>query len=219
MRTPRAWPDLARPEAGTVLISEWIVGTPERQRAAAKALLGEWEQLSARFRPEAFVQLACFASADGGVLLSHAQWASDEAHLAFVRAHRAAMVSRIDQKVPGIERPGLMRFRLLHSIVPETAPGPADAIVVVGARARTAEDARQWADGLAAELRETPAAGWGPAHVLVRTDGLHVLLHAPTTRADHGGVPLPAPTAEVQVHPPQHYHLVGSVRGPRCTRR
>jgi hypothetical protein len=214
---------LAQPGAGTILISEWIVGTPERQRAAAAALLGEWEQLSAGFRPEAFVQLACFASADGGVLLSHAQWASDDAHRAFVREHRAAMVGRIDRAVPGIERPGLVRFRLLHSIVPETAPQPADALVMLGAKARTHEDARRWADAVAAESRAARAArdaAVGPTHVLVSTDGRKALLLAPTTREDGWTPPLPAtPAADVLVHPPQRYQLLGSVRGPRYADR
>ena len=67
--TTHQLPDLARPDAGTTLISEWIVDTPDRQDRACRALLGEWGELSARVRPKAFLQLSCFASADGRVLL------------------------------------------------------------------------------------------------------------------------------------------------------
>ncbi len=211
-------PDMTRPDAGTTLLSEWRVGTPERQRAAAEALLGEWRELAARFRPDAFLQLSCFARADGQVLLSHAQWLSDEAHIAFAREHRQDMVNRIDQAVPGIERPGLTRYRLLRSVVTDGAPGPADTLTLLHVTTETAEQARRWVDATADALRKTPPAGMSTAHLLVGTDGRRAVLYAPNTADDSDWNPtLPAGDGHVQT--PQQYRLLGSVRGPRSDAR
>ncbi|PBC86908.1 hypothetical protein SAMN05428945_5511 [Streptomyces sp. 2224.1] len=211
----RSLPDMPRADAGTILVSEWIVDTPERQHAAAEALLGEWRELCTRIQPEAFQQLSCFGSLDGRLLLSLARWASDEAHLAFMREHRAGMVGRIDQEVPGIQRPGLMRYRLLHSVLPDAVPKSADVLVVLRAEARAADLVRSWADRTAVKLREATAAAPGPAHVLVSTDGLHALLavrKTPDDSWDHG---MPATAGGIHVHDPQRYRLLGSVHGPR----
>ncbi len=212
-------PAMARPDAGTTLISEWIVSTPERQRKAAGVLLAEWRELSARFRPEAFLQLSCFASHDGRVLLSLAQWADDAAHLAFARAHRSDMVGRIDQAIPGIERPGLMRYRLFRSVLPDSAPDPGDVIAVVRADTASAEAARRWADSTADRLRKDPPAGLSAAHLLVSTDGRHALLCAPISPHVEARELTARTAAEggegVDVHPPQCHRLLGSVRGPR----
>lgn len=195
-------PDLARPDAGTTLISEWIVGTPDRQDRASRALLGEWAELSAKFRPEAFLRLSCFASADGRVLLSVAQWTSDDAHLAFVREHRAEMVGRIDREIPGIRRPGLVRYRLAHIVVPDGAgDDTTDGIVVARAESEPASHAARWAEATADRLRAAPPPGMGTAHVFVSEDGALGLLYAPVTQAN--GVAGARP-----------YRLLGTVAGP-----
>ncbi|MFI6474886.1 antibiotic biosynthesis monooxygenase [Streptomyces sp. NPDC050516] len=200
--TTHQLPDLARPDAGTTLISEWIVDTPDRQDRAGRALLGEWGELSARVRPKAFLQLSCFASADGRVLLSVAQWTSDEAHLAFVREHRADMVGRIDREVPGIRRPGLVRYRLAHTVVPDgTGDDTTDMIVVARAESESASHAERWAEATADRLRAAPPLGMGAAHVFVSEDGAHGLLYAPVPQAN--GV--------VGARP---YRLLGAVAGP-----
>ena len=195
-------PDLARADAGTTLISEWIVDTPDRQDRAGRALLGEWDELSARFRPEAFLRLSCFASADGRVLLSVAQWTSDDAHLAFVREHRAEMVGRIDREVPGIGRPGLVRYRLAHTVVLDRASDDkTDVIVVARAESEPAPHAARWAEATADRLRAAPPPGMGTAHVFVSEDGARGLLYAPMTQAN--GVAGARP-----------YRLLGAVAGP-----
>lgn len=195
-------PDLARPDAGTTLISEWIADTPGRQDRAAQALLGEWGELSARFRPEAFLRLSCFASADGRVLLSVAQWTSDDAHLAFVREHRAEMVGRIDREIPGIRRPGLVRYRLAHTVVPDGADDDTtDVIVVARTESEPASPATRWAEATADRLRAAPPPGMGTAHVFVSEDGARGLLYAPVTPA-HG------------VAGARPYRLLGAVAGP-----
>lgn len=194
-------PDLARPDAGTTLISEWIVDTPDRQDRASRALLGEWEELSSGLRPEAFLRLSCFASADGRALLSIAQWTSDEAHLAFVRAHRSEMIGRIDREVPGIRRPGLVRYRLAHTVVADGTGGDTAGTVVVGRSGGEGPPAPQWAESTAARLRAAPPPGLGTAHVFVSLDGAHGLFYAPMAGAD--GVPGARP-----------HRLLGAVAGP-----
>ncbi|MCK1798614.1 antibiotic biosynthesis monooxygenase [Streptomyces sp. XM4193] len=194
-------PDLARADAGTTLISEWIVDTPDRQGRAGRALLEEWGELSARFRPEAFLRLSCFASADGRVLLSVAQWTGDDAHLAFVREHRAEMVGRIDREVPGIRRPGLVRYRLAHTVVHDDVGADTTDVIVARAESGPASDAVQWAEATADRLRASPPTGMGTAHVLVSGDSTRGLLYAPVTQVnDVAGATL--------------YRLLGAVTGP-----
>jgi hypothetical protein len=70
-------PDVTRPDVGTVLVSPWLVGTPERQRAAADATIAAWERIP---WPEALISLNCLVGADGTTVLNYEQWTSDEAH-------------------------------------------------------------------------------------------------------------------------------------------
>ncbi|GAV38492.1 antibiotic biosynthesis monooxygenase [Streptomyces sp. LBUM 1476] len=193
-------PDLDRPDAGTTLISEWIVDTQDRQDRAGRALLGEWGELSAGFRPEGFLRLSCFANGDGRGLLSVAQWTSDEAHLAFVREHRADMVGRIDREIPGIRRPGLVRYRLAHTVVTEGTDDTVDVIVVAHAETESASRAARWAETTADRLRTGRPPGMGTAHVFVSDDGARGLLYAPVTHTN--GVAGARP-----------YRLLGSVAG------
>ncbi|APU16666.1 MULTISPECIES: antibiotic biosynthesis monooxygenase [Actinoalloteichus] len=103
----------SRSDVGTILISPWIVGSPQRQRAASDSLIGEWEQPP---WPAGFLALTCLLSLDGTTVLNYAQWRSDPDHLAFMRTRRPAMVRSIDEDVPGIERPGVVRYRLHRAI-------------------------------------------------------------------------------------------------------
>nr|WP_209310767.1 antibiotic biosynthesis monooxygenase [Streptomyces spiramenti] len=183
------------------MISEWIVDTPDRQDRAGRALLGEWGELSARFRPQAFLRLSCFASADGRVLLNVAQWTSDDAHLAFVREHRAGMVDRIDREIPGIRRPGPIRYRLTHTVEPAGAGDDTTDVVVARTEGGSASDAVRWAELTAARLRAAPPAGMGTAHLFVSEDSARGLLYAPVTQASDiaGG---------------RRHRLLGAVAGP-----
>ncbi|MEU6444526.1 hypothetical protein [Streptomyces sp. NPDC047046] len=146
--------ELLVPGAGTVLFSEWRTGTAERARAAADALLHEW-----RARPPMPARLAqdVYLAADGSGLLFVAQWTSDEAHLAWVRAHRATTVSGVDARVPGIERPGLTRTRPARSTVYD-AERPAGVLALSVAPAGTTAPAE-------------PAPGLLAVHVHPTRDG------------------------------------------------
>jgi len=119
LATDAAFPDVTRADAGTILVSPWIVGTPQRQHAAINATLAEWTHAPL---PQGFLSLSCFASTDGRTVLNYAQWTSDGAHLAFMQTARPALVREIDAVVPGIERPGVTRYRLDRSVVPKDQP-------------------------------------------------------------------------------------------------
>ncbi|ARF52929.1 antibiotic biosynthesis monooxygenase [Streptomyces gilvosporeus] len=147
--------DLIHADTGTALISEWITGTPERSHAVADAVIDEW---AAGEKPSARLAQHMFLSTDGASLLFYAQWTSDEDHLAWARAHRSEMVSRIDTLVPGIERPGLNRTRLHSSLVHDAGPHPGVFVVTTTV-----------ADEVEATVR--PAPGLLAAHIHLTTDG------------------------------------------------
>lgn len=166
-------PDITRADVGTILISPWIVDTPARQRAAIAATLGEWENNP---WPEGFISLTCFASSDGHTVLNYAQWSSDEAHHAFVRTKRPRLARNIDAVVPGIERPGVVRYRLYGGGVSNAARVPG-FFVFVTAETDGAASARQWVDGAFAALRGggAPVPGLLSTHFHISTDGRRVL--------------------------------------------
>jgi heme-degrading monooxygenase HmoA len=159
--------DLVRPAAGTALLSEWRTGTAERSRTAADALIAEW---AAAETPPGRLAQHVFLSMDGASLLFYAQWASDEDHLAWARARRADVVSRVDTLVPGIERPGLTRTRLHRSAVHD-AERPAGVFVVSTMAAGDVEAA------------VVPAPGLLAAHVHLTPDGERAIVVAEWTDA------------------------------------
>ncbi|GHF35271.1 hypothetical protein GCM10010218_15610 [Streptomyces mashuensis] len=147
--------ELLHPSAGTILISEWLTGTTERARAAADAVAEEW---AAGEAPPARLSQHMFVDTAGSGLLHYAQWTSDEDHLAWAREYRGSVISRVDTRVPGIERPGLNRTRLRRSLVHDEE-SPAGVLVVTMGRPDAHEEPVPQAPGLLAE------------HLHVTTDG------------------------------------------------
>ncbi|WP_119460345.1 antibiotic biosynthesis monooxygenase [Rhodospirillaceae bacterium SYSU D60014] len=178
--TANPLPDITRPDVGTVLVSPWLVDTPERQQAAVEATIAAWE--SAPW-PHGFLSLSCFVSSDGETVLNYAQWTSDEAHHEFVRTQRPTLVRGIDDAVPGIERPGVVRYRLYRSHVSDGPPRTADCIVIISIQANGPERARQWIDTVLDALKaETdPHAGLISAHFHISIDGTRILNYAEWT--------------------------------------
>ncbi|WP_170301520.1 antibiotic biosynthesis monooxygenase [Saccharopolyspora hirsuta] len=168
-------PDITRTDVGTILVSPWLVGTPERQRAAVDATIEEWKVAP---RPDAFLSLNCFVSLDGEAVLNYAQWTDDEAHREFVRTYRPTLVRGIDEAVPGIERPGLVRYRLRASTA--ATDRPEGEIIAVFARDT---DGFEHAERLVTEARArlgTPPdllPGLRAAHFHISTDGSRVLIY------------------------------------------
>jgi hypothetical protein len=185
-----ALPDVTRPDVGTILVNRWYVGTPERQRAAADALVTQWERTP---WPEAFVSASCFVSTDGDTVLTYAQWADDDAHRSFVGAHPPAPVPGGAESI--LEPAEPVRYRLRHSSAPPVPDGAAQTAtcivtptfdvdgperqrhiidVVVGGPGGADADA-------AADADPEPVPGLIAAHLHASVDGTRVLNYAEWT--------------------------------------
>ncbi len=185
--------DLVHPHAGTALMSEWLTGTAERARAAAGAMIDE---CTAEEPPAALLAQHVFLSTDGAGLLHYAQWTSDEAHLAWARARRPAVVGRVDALVPGIERPGLDRTRLHRSVVYDAGREPG-----VFAVARTAADQAEGA------VRAAPGLLAGHVH-LTADGGRAIVVTEWTDAAAHEAAAADGPASK-------RYRLLHALRGDR----
>ncbi|GGR49435.1 antibiotic biosynthesis monooxygenase [Streptomyces netropsis] len=179
--TPRLeLPRIGRPDAGTHLVSEWIVGSAEGSRTAADMALAEWSENKGRGPDgdtDGSLALHIFLNTDGSSLLHYSQWTSDEAHLAWARNRRDGMIGKLDEVVPGIERPGLHRTRVYRSITADTTLTPG-LIVLATVDADTPERQRSWADTVVAAQQETPLPGLVSAHFHLTKDGTRVLKYS-----------------------------------------
>jgi len=174
-----ALPVISRPGVGTILVSLWIVGSLERQRAAVDAMMAEYHRLGP---PAGLLSLSCFASPEGSTVLNYAQWTSDEAHREFQRADRPVLAQGVDEVVPGIERPGVTRYRLYRSFHPGGAPGQPGCIAVVTIHFDRPGRARRWVDEVVSELATVdPVPGLVANHFHVSTDETRALNYAEWT--------------------------------------
>ncbi len=73
MSDPAPAPDLRRPDVGSVLVTVVEAESVEGQAAVARAVADRWRAAN---WPEGLLSLTCFASLEGHVLLTYAQWAS-----------------------------------------------------------------------------------------------------------------------------------------------
>ncbi|WEV25427.1 antibiotic biosynthesis monooxygenase [Streptomyces sp. 71268] len=178
---PVTLPDITRPDAGTILASRWVVSDPAHQRPAADSVIDSWEQLD---RPDAMLTLTTYLSTDGGHVLNYAQWTNDEDHHTFVRTQRPALIRAIDEELPGIERPGLTRYRLHDSYRAPTGGAEVGAVVTVKFETDGLDAQRRLADTVIAGLREHPVPGMVAAHFHLSTDGTEVLNYAEWTTLD-----------------------------------
>lgn len=171
--TRSAMPDITRSDVGTILVSPWIVGTPKRQRDAVDATIAEWKVAP---WPQAFLSLNCFVSGDGATVLNYAQWTDDDAHREFVRTYRPTLVRGIDDAVPGIERPGLVRYRLHGSVVaPDHRHG--ELVAVLTYDTLDVQQARQLADDARGRIAPELPPGLLAAHFHISVDGTRVLIY------------------------------------------
>ncbi|MEU6266385.1 hypothetical protein [Saccharopolyspora shandongensis] len=166
-------PDITRSDVGTILVSPWLVGTPQRQRDAVDSTIAEWRVAP---WPPAFLSLNCFVSDDGTKVLNYAQWTDDDAHREFVRTYRPTLVRGIDEAVPGIERPGLVRYRL-HSSVVAAEYRRGDLVAVFTYDTEDIEQARQLADAARGRITPELPPGLVAAHFHISVDGTRVLIY------------------------------------------
>ncbi|MEV0323712.1 antibiotic biosynthesis monooxygenase [Streptomyces sp. NPDC050658] len=171
-----AFPDVRRADAGTILVSSWIVPSPDVQSRAADLVIGEWERQE---RPDAMLSLTTFLSVDGGEVLNYAQWTDDDAHKEWVRTRRPAAIGRVDEAVPGIERPGVVRYALHGSYAPGeyTALSPG-ALVTPAFETEGPQAQRALSDAVIALLERIRPAGLLGAHWHLSKDGRKVLNYA-----------------------------------------
>jgi len=128
------------------------------------------------------VSLSCFVSPEGSTVLNYAQWTSDEAHREFQRTDRPVLARGVDEVVPGIERPGVTRYRLYRSFRPAGAPGPAGCIAVVTIQFDRPGRARRWVDEVISELGAVgPVPGLVANHFHLSADDTRALNYAEWT--------------------------------------
>jgi hypothetical protein len=178
-------PEIARPDASTVLVSEWKVGTQERQQALVEAFVAAFATSGKDAPwPQGLLSVNLFLSADGETVLNYAQWTDDDAHHEFARTNRRLRVDQIDRAVPGIERSEPINYRLYRSGVRPDAPVPG-CVVIVSVEFDGPDEQRQrrWVDNvfeaLEAETELHPGGISGHFHISV--DGARVLNYAEWT--------------------------------------
>ncbi|MEU7581541.1 antibiotic biosynthesis monooxygenase [Streptomyces sp. NPDC041068] len=173
---PAAFPDVRRADAGAILVSSWIVPAPDVQRQAADLVIEGWQDEE---RPDAMLSITTFLGEDGTQVLNYAQWTDDDAHLAWARARRAQGVSKVDRIVPGIRRPGLLRYALHGSYAPEENVGRTPkALVTPAFETDGPKSQRALGDTVIAMLERLRPAGLLAAHIHASKDGRRVLDHA-----------------------------------------
>ncbi|MEV5979513.1 antibiotic biosynthesis monooxygenase [Streptomyces sp. NPDC052114] len=173
---PDAFPDVRRADAGTILVSSWIVPAPDVQRRAADLVIEGWEHEE---RPDAMLSVTTFLGEDGREVLNHAQWTDDESHLAWARARRSQSISEVDRIVPGIERPGLVRYAHYRSYAPaRSADRTPGALVTPTFETEGPDSQRALADAVVDILERLRPEGLLGAHFLASKDGRRVLNHA-----------------------------------------
>lgn len=174
-------PDINRTGVGTVLVSEWKVGTSERQRALVEAFVAAWEGAA---WPQGLLSVNLFLSIDGETVLNYAQWTGDEAYHEFVRRFRQSRAEQIDHAVPGIERSGPFSYWLYRSGVRSDAPVPG-CVVIVSVEFDGPDEQRQrrWVDTVfeALDAETEPHPGGISGHFHLSIDGTRVLNYAEWT--------------------------------------
>ena len=113
-------PDVTRPDVGTILVSPWLVGTPERQRGWIDTVIGA---LSSETEPLPGLVAAHFhVSTDGTRVLNDAEWTSEEAHQDALDRSGHGVVGRSPEwrrvrSFPGVRRnDDVRRYRLHRSL-------------------------------------------------------------------------------------------------------
>jgi hypothetical protein len=176
--TVRTQPDVARPDAGIVAVSEFHVGGADQQQALFEASRAAWDTLP---WPETLLSIAWLASLDGQHALAYVQWRDESGFEAFGRTHRPILAARLTAAMPTLTPAAPVFYRRYRSASRPDAPEPG-CIVAVSVEFDGSDEARQRAwvdtvfDALASEA-EPPAGGLG-AHFHLSTDGTRVLNYA-----------------------------------------
>ncbi|WP_159031845.1 antibiotic biosynthesis monooxygenase [Streptomyces lydicus] len=176
------FPQVRRPDAGTVLISEWDAGGPEGQRAVLEGVARAWEETPL---PADFLSRVLFAGTDGRSVLNYAQWTSEAAHREFVRSEDTGLSERIAaalDAVGDVGNEGPARYRLYRSMLPEEEPEAPGCVVRVAFRATGHDAARELVDGLFGLLGERQqGSGAIASHFHISEDGTRIVNYSEWT--------------------------------------
>jgi heme-degrading monooxygenase HmoA len=174
-------PDVTRPEVGTILVNRWYVGTPERQRAAADALVAEWERTP---WPDGFLSASCLLSTDADTVVTYAQWTSDDAHRAFSQSQPTPSLTTAGG--PILEPAEPVRYRLHRSVIPPGPPQDVGCIVIPTFDVDGPERQRHIIGVVAGpeDSEPEPVPGLISAHLHASADGTRVMNYAEWTDED-----------------------------------
>lgn len=181
--------DLARTDTGLVLIGEWSVADPARQRDAADAAVAAWRHQA---WPDGLLAHHCLLGEDGRSLLHHLQWTDESAARTFAGAGKPDWSRFVGRAVSGIRHDGVTAYRRYRDTLPLTAPPPTGCVVTVTVDFDGPDPRRlrYWVDDVfraAGTVSASPATGMLAAHFHVGVDGTRVLnvaewTHAPAHR-------------------------------------
>ena len=171
-------PDLTRPDAGIVAVTEFHVGGAGQQQALFDASRAAWDSLP---WPETLLSIAWLASLDGQSALAYVQWRDESEFEAYGRTHRPILAARLRAAIPEVSPSAPVFYHRYRSGGRPDAPEPG-CIVVVSVEFDSPDEARQraWVDAVfdAIESDTSPPAGGISGHFHVSTDGTRVLNYA-----------------------------------------
>ncbi|MGH9673425.1 MAG: antibiotic biosynthesis monooxygenase [Bryobacteraceae bacterium] len=174
-------PDITRRDAGAIVVSEWVVGTRERQRAFVETFAASWEGDP---RPDGLLSANLFASTDGRTVLLYGQWTSEEAYDEFARTQPKSRAIQINAAVPGIERRPAVNYRLYRSTAPTGGGQVTGCVVIVNVEFDGPDEhQQQWVDAVfeALEAEAALPPGGIAGHFHLSADGTRVLNYAEWT--------------------------------------
>ena len=176
--TVHTHPEVTRPDAGIVAVSEFHVGSADQQQALFAASRAAWNGLA---WPETLLSIAWLASLDGQKALAYVQWRDDSEFEAYGRTHRPILNARLKAAFPALTPAPPVFYRRYRSGTRPDAPEPG-CIVAVSVEFDGPDEARQraWVDAVfdALDSEPDPPAGGIGAHFHLSLDGTRVLNYA-----------------------------------------
>lgn len=177
-------PNLMRPECGVVVVSEWIVETPERQCAAVEAYAEAWSDGP---WPAGLLTCNLLKSNDGRAIVVYGQWISEAHYYDAIESYIRPRLAEVDRAVPGIQRQAPDFFQLHRSRIRDTSVSPG-CIVLITFEFENPDRERQkrfvsTVCRTVDAMLEQPAGALG-GHFHISTDGLRVLNYAEWVAAE-----------------------------------
>jgi hypothetical protein len=171
-------PDVARPDAGIVAVTEFALTGAAQQRLLLETSRRAWETLP---WPETMLGISWLTALDGTGALAYVQWTDDSGFAAYAQTHRPVLAAHFREALPDVAPSAPTFYRRYRSARTPSAPDP-QCIVIVQVEFDRADEARQkaWVDAVfeALESDAAPPSGGLGAHFHVSADGTRVLNYA-----------------------------------------